>query len=57
MAIYVKMYASSSEFVSKDELIQFEIQSDIISEKKFVTSSGSVPFPFRSVNIPHLFLS
>ena len=49
MAIYVKMYASSSEFVSKDELIQSEKQSDIISEKKFVTSGGSVPFPFRSV--------
>ena len=31
------------------ELIQSEIQSDIISEKKFVTSGGSVPFPFRSV--------
>ena len=26
------------------ELIQSEIQSDIISEKKFVTSGGSVPF-------------
>ena len=31
------------------ELIQSVIQSDIISEKKFVTSGGSVPFPFRSV--------
>ena len=31
------------------ELIQSEIQSDIISEKKFVTSGGSVPFPFCSV--------
>ena len=31
------------------ELIQSETQSDIISEKKFVTSGGSVPFPFRSV--------
>ena len=31
------------------ELIQSEIQSDIISEKKFITSGGSVPFPFRSV--------
>ena len=31
------------------ELIQSEIQSDIISEKKFVTSGRSVPFPFRSV--------
>ena len=49
MAIYVKMYASLSEFVSKDELIQSEKQSDIISEKKFVTSGGSVPFPFREI--------
>ncbi len=31
------------------ELIQSEIQSDIISEKKFVTSGGSVPFPFREI--------
>ena len=31
------------------ELIQSEIQSDVISEKKFVTSGGSVPFPFREI--------
>ena len=31
------------------ELIQSEIQSDIISEKKFVTSGGSVPFLFREI--------
>ena len=31
------------------ELIQSAIQSDIISEKKFVTSGGSVPFPFREI--------
>ena len=31
------------------ELIQSEIQSDIISEKKFVASGGSVPFPFREI--------
>ena len=47
MAIYVKMYASSSEFVSKDELIQSEIQSDIISEKSL--SLPAEVFRFRSV--------
>ena len=47
MAIYVKMYASLSEFVSKDELIQSEIQSDIISEKSL--SLPAEVFRFRSV--------
>ena len=48
------MYASSSEFVTKDErmheLIQSEIQSDIINEKSLslpARACGSVPF--RSV--------
>ena len=45
------MYASSSEFVSKDELmhelIQSEIQSDIIGEKSL--SLPAEVFRFRSV--------
>ena len=48
MAIYVKMYASSSEFVSKDKLIQSEIQSDAVISEKSLSLPAEV-FRFRSV--------
>ena len=41
-----ELIQSEIQLVSRRET---KIQSDIISEKKFVTSGGSVPFPFRSV--------